>query len=356
MEQSIKFSNTPIMTTPVDLCIVIPCYNEEEILKWSYQSLKDKLQQLITEKLISEKSQICFVNDGSKDNTWSIIETICQEDTFVSGIKLSRNFGHQSALIAGLTAKVNNFDCYITIDADLQDDTNAIDEMVVRFIEGNEIVYGVRNDRTNDSIFKRGTAYFFYQLMIALKVKTVHNHADFRLIGNRVLIELLNFKEINMFLRGIIPLIGFKSAIVYYKRKNRLAGTTKYPLGKMLAFAWDGITSFSTTPLRIGVYIGVLTFISTIIISLWAFITYLEGRALPGWLSTVIPIALLGGIQMISIGVLGEYIGKIYTEIKRRPRFIIEKEVDPYLIGKQNMVRNERKPNPKIITADTSKY
>lgn len=342
--------------TPVDLCIIIPCYNEEEILQWSYQSLKNKLVQLMQEKIISDKSQICFVNDGSKDKTWNIIESICENDNYISGIKLSRNFGHQAALIAGLSSKANSFDCYITIDADLQDDIDAIDEMVLKFTEGNEIVYGVRNDRSKDSSFKRNTAYMFYRLMSALSVETIYNHADFRLIGNKVLNELLNFKEINLFLRSIFPIIGYKSTKVFYKRHDRIAGTTKYPLSKMLAFAWEGVTSFSSKPLRIGLYVGIITFFFTIAITFWALLVYWQGKALPGWVSTVIPVALLGGIQMISIGVLGEYIGKIYIEIKRRPRFIIEKEVESLNISSIGKVINkgEKIANKKVSFSDIS--
>ncbi|NJK93857.1 MAG: glycosyltransferase family 2 protein [Bacteroidales bacterium] len=332
---------------PVDLCIIIPCYNEEEILEWTYQNIINKLNQLIQDKLITDKSRICFVNDGSKDNTWNIIDSICQSDRHINGLKLSRNFGHQAALMAGLTSKVDNFDCYITIDADLQDDIDAIDHMVLKFMEGFEIVYGVRNNRTTDTVFKRNTAYLFYRLMSALNVETVYNHADFRLIGNRVVNELLNYRETNLFLRSIFPIMGFKSSVVYYKRHDRIAGTTKYPLRKMLAFAWEGITSFSSKPLKIGLYVGIVTFILTIGIIVWALVVYWQGRALPGWVSTVIPIALLGGLQMISIGVLGEYIGKIYIETKRRPRFIIDSES-----GFNQESSGKQKQNNKKVLAD----
>jgi polyisoprenyl-phosphate glycosyltransferase len=306
----------------IKLCIILPCYNEEEVLPWCYQSVKNKLMELIHKKFINEKSRFCFIDDGSKDKTWQIIKGITNEDSYASGIKLSRNFGHQAALLAGLTHQANKFDCYITIDADLQDDIDAIDEMVEKFAEGNEVVYGVRNDRSSDTVFKRGTAYFFYKLMHSLDVETVYNHADFRLIGNKALNELLKFKEINLFLRGLFPVIGFKNAVVFYKRNVRTAGISKYPLGKMLKFAWEGITSFSSKPLRMILYLGLFTFIFALALATWA--QFALSGGIPVWIATTIPVALIGAIQLISVGVIGEYIGKIYIETKGRPRFIIE--------------------------------
>lgn len=321
----------------IKLCIILPCYNEEEVLPWSYQSIKNKLMELVHKKYISERSRFCFIDDGSKDKTWKIIKGITNEDPYACGIKLSRNFGHQAALVAGLTHQANKFDCYITIDADLQDDIDAIDMMVEKFAEGYEVVYGVRNDRSSDTVFKRGTAYFFYKLMHSMDVETVYNHADFRLLGNKALNELLKFKEVNLFLRGLFPVIGFRNTVVFYKRNIRIAGISKYPLGKMLKFAWEGITSFSSKPLRMILYLGLFTFLFALSLVVWSQFLISRSDAIPVWVSTTIPVAFIGAIQLISIGVIGEYIGKIYIETKGRPRFIIEEAVqtgNPVIVTK----------------------
>ena len=298
----------------IKLCLIVPCYNEEEILVTTYARLSKLLQELIAKGVLNESSKICFVDDGSRDSTWQILEKISYSDDKISVIKLSRNFGHQFALLAGLDSMVNLFDIYITIDADLQDDISTLEEMIHQYNEGNEIVYGVRKDRRSDTIMKRKTAEFFYHLMKGLGVNTIYNHSDYRLISNKVLIEFLRFREVNLFLRGIFPLVGFKNSCVFYERKVREAGTTKYPFRKMITFAWEGISSFSIRPMRMILYLGILTFIFSLVISVWAIIVLII------FLTTTI-----GGIQMISLGIIGEYIGKIYNEIKDRPRYIIEK-------------------------------
>jgi glycosyltransferase involved in cell wall biosynthesis len=310
---------------PVKLIIILPCYNEESILEMSFKQLKGLFDDLKNRKVISNNSKVCFVDDGSKDRTWQIIEDIQSQHSFVSGVKLARNYGHQFALLGGLSSFYNKFDIYITIDADLQDDINVIEEMIQEAEKGINIVYGVRDDRTSDSFFKRKTAEGFYKMMNALGVTTVYNHADYRLMDNKAVGELLSFRENNLFLRGIVPLIGLNYTTVSYKRKEREAGETKYPLRKMLNFAWEGVSSFSVRPMRLILVIGLITFIFSILISIWVLITYLQQKSVPGWASTIIPMLIVGGIQVISIGVIGEYIGKIYKEVKNRPRFSIEK-------------------------------
>jgi glycosyltransferase involved in cell wall biosynthesis len=309
----------------IKLCLIVPCYNEEEILDTTYARLSKLLQELIAKGVLYESSKICFVDDGSRDSTWQILEKISYSDDKISVIKLSRNFGHQFALLAGLDSMVNLFDIYITIDADLQDDISTLEEMIHQYNEGNEVVYGVRKNRSSDTVVKRKTAEFFYHLMKGLGVNTIYNHSDYRLISNKVLIEFLRFREVNLFLRGIFPLVGFKNSCVYYERKVREAGKTKYPLGKMIAFAWEGISSFSIRPMRMILYLGILTFLFSLIISVWAIIVLISGKTVPGWFSTIFLSTIIGGIQMISLGIIGEYIGKIYNEIKSRPRYIIEK-------------------------------
>lgn len=291
----------------------------------SFKQLKGLFDDLKNRKVISNNSKVCFVDDGSKDRTWQIIEDIQSQHSFVSGVKLARNYGHQFALLGGLSSFYNKFDIYITIDADLQDDINVIEEMIQEAEKGINIVYGVRDDRTSDSFFKRKTAEGFYKMMNALGVTTVYNHADYRLMDNKAVGELLSFRENNLFLRGIVPLIGLNYTTVSYKRKEREAGETKYPLRKMLNFAWEGVSSFSVRPMRLILVIGLITFIFSILISIWVLITYLQQKSVPGWASTIIPMLIVGGIQVISIGVIGEYIGKIYKEVKNRPRFSIEK-------------------------------
>lgn len=311
----------------VKLIIILPCYNEESILEMSFNQLRILFDDLTSRKVISEDSKICFVDDGSQDKTWQIIEKLQSNHHFVSGIKLARNYGHQFALLGGLWTFYNKFDVYITIDADLQDDIGVMEDMINEYNKGINIVYGVRDDRTSDSFFKRKTAEGFYTLMKTLGVTTVYNHADYRLMDNKAVGELLAFRERNLFLRGIVPLIGLVYTTVNYKRKEREAGETKYPLGKMLNFAWEGISSFSIRPMRLILVIGLFTFAFSLLISIWVLITYFQHKAIPGWASTIIPILIIGGIQVISIGLIGEYIGKIYNEVKDRPRFIIEKTV-----------------------------
>jgi glycosyltransferase involved in cell wall biosynthesis len=307
------------------LAIIVPCYNEEEMFPETCSSLLALVNELVSIQKIHSDSFICFVNDGSRDKTWELINNACEKNSNrVKGIKLSTNFGHQNALMAGMMTMRAECDCMITIDADLQDDISVIEKMVDKFSEGFKVVYGVRNKRNKDTFFKRFTAKLFYRLMQKMKVKTVYNHADFRLLDKIVADQLALFGEVNLFLRGMFPLIGFSSAEVYYDRKERLAGETKYPLRKMLNFAWDGITSFSTYPLRLIFLMGVFIFILSVALTIWAIIPTFNGEAIHGWASTVIPIFVFAGLQMISIGLIGEYVGKIYKEVKARPRFIIE--------------------------------
>jgi polyisoprenyl-phosphate glycosyltransferase len=310
--------NIPILT------IIVPCYNEQEVLGETIEQLEAKLEQMILGKLVSDKSKILFVDDGSKDNTWHLIYRASLKNEMIKGLKLSRNVGHQNALLAGLFSAKDSSDCLVTIDADLQDDINAINEMVRRFNEGYEVVYGVRSNRESDTFFKRSTAEGFYKLMEKLGVKLVFNHADFRLMGRRAVEELQHFAESNLFLRGIVPLIGFNSTNVYYERKERLAGETKYPLKKMLAFAFDGITSFSVTPIRIVMLVGCVSFIVSLIFGLYFLALKYFGDTELGWTSLITSIWLIGGLQLIALGLVGEYIGKIYKETKRRPKFIVD--------------------------------
>ena len=306
------------------LLLVVPCYNEQEILEKTYETLSLYFSELKQRNAITNDSKICFVNDGSRDSTWAIINGICQRDETIIGLKLSRNFGHQAALVAGLLHHKNQFDCYISIDADLQDDLRAIDGMLEKYNEGSKIVYGVRNDRTTDSFFKRFTAETFYKLMQRMGVPTVYNHADFRLIDNQVLNEFANFGETNLFIRGIIPMIGFQSDKVYYKRLEREAGESKYPLRKMLIFAWNGITSFSTVPMKLVLWFGIFNFVFAMGITAWVLVCKLFGFTVQGWTSIVLPMTFFSGSNMIAIGLIGEYVGKIYEEVKSRPRYIIE--------------------------------
>ncbi len=307
------------------LYILAPCYNESEVLPMSSKIFLDKLNGLIGEGKISEDSRVAFVDDGSKDNTWEIIESLHETDPRFVGIKLSRNRGHQNALLGGLSTVVDDCDMVVTIDADVQDDVNAIDKMVDAFNSGSDIVYGVRAARDTDTFFKRTTAQGFYKFMSSMGVETVYNHADFRLMSSRAVKALLEFKEVNLFLRGMVPLVGFKSATVTYDRAPRLAGESKYPLKKMLSFAFDGITSFSVRPIRLITALGVITFIFSVIFALYALISFAVHHTVPGWTSTVLSIWFFGSLQIIAIGIVGEYIGKIYLESKHRPRFFIEK-------------------------------
>lgn len=306
------------------LYMVVPCYNEEEVLSETAKRLEEKYRSLMERELISPKSRVVFVNDGSKDRTWEIIQQLHSESPqLFSGINLSRNSGHQNAVLAGLMTVKDICDMAITMDADLQDDINAIDEMVQKFHEGNHVVYGVRSERKTDTFFKKFTAEGFYKFMKVMGADVVYNHADFRLMSKRVLCELANYKEVNLFLRGMVPLIGFKSCSVYYERAERFAGESKYPLKKMLAFAVNGITSFSTKPLKMITTLGIVTSMLSIFAFIWAFIAKFAGFAELGWSSTICSIWLIGGLQLFCLGIIGEYVGKIYAEVKQRPRFIV---------------------------------
>lgn len=307
------------------LYIVVPCYKEQEVLPETSKRLKEKVLALRAQGKISDKSRIMFVNDGSSDNTWPIIRQLHeQEPDIFSGVNLSRNRGHQNALLAGLLTAVNYADMIISMDADLQDDINAVDAMVDHYHEGYEVVYGVRSKRDTDTFFKRFTAEGFYKVMKALGVDIVFNHADYRLMSRRAVEGLAQFGEVNLFLRGIVPQIGYKWTTVTYERAERFAGESKYPLKKMLAFAADGITSFSVKPIRMVFSLGVVVFLVSLVMLLYALVAKLTGHTSAGWTSLMGSIWLIGGIQLLSLGVVGEYVGKIYKETKHRPRFIIE--------------------------------
>lgn len=306
--------------------IVVPCYNEEAVLQETSKRLLTLLERLIASGKITGNSRIYFIDDGSRDQTWDMIEALSTEHPAVHGIKLSRNRGHQNALLAGLFTAEG--DALISIDADLQDDIEVIASMVDRHLAGDDIVYGVRETRQSDTLFKRTTAEGFYKVMKLLGVDIIHNHADYRLMSRRSIEELKHFPEVNLFLRAMVPLVGYASSQVFYARAERFAGESKYPLKKMLSFAWDGITSFSIVPLRMISALGFLIFVAALVMSLWVLGTKLfTEEAIPGWASTVLPIYFIGGIQVLSIGIVGEYIGKMYLETKHRPRFIIEKSI-----------------------------
>lgn len=310
------------------LYITVPCYKEEQVLPETSKRLKIKLNQLIEQKKISSESKIMFINDGSTDNTWNIISQLHKEDSIFSGINLSRNKGHQNALLAGLMTAKQNADIVISMDADLQDDIDAVDGMVDAFYNGYDVVYGVRSSRKTDTFFKRFSAEGFYKIMKLLGVEVVFNHADYRLMSKRALDSLEKFDEVNIFLRGIIPLIGYPTTTVEYERRERFAGESKYPLKRMLAFAFDGITSFSIKPIRFITNIGIFIFILSIITLIWSLVVKFLGFTVSGWTSIVASIWLIGGIQLLSLGIIGEYIGKIYSETKRRPKYIISEILD----------------------------
>ena len=304
--------------------MVVPCYNEEEVLNETASQLKAKYTSLIERKLISPESRVVFVNDGSKDKTWSMIQELHKADpNFFSGINLAHNSGPQNAVLAGLMTVKEICDMAITMDADLQDDINTIDAMVEKYYEGNQVVYGVRSARDTDTFFKKFTAEGFYKFMKVMGADVVYNHADFRLMSRRVLQELANFKEVNLFLRGMVPLIGFQSCSVYYERHERFAGESKYPLKKMLAFAVNGITSFSTKPLKLITTLGFIMSALSICMFIWAFIAKIGGFSEHGWSSTMCSIWFIGGLQLLCLGIIGEYVGKIYAEVKQRPRYIV---------------------------------
>ncbi len=312
------------MTKEKTLYMVVPCYNEEAVLHETAKRLKEKYISLIERELISKESRVVFVNDGSKDKTWDIIcELHTADPRFFSGINLARNSGHQNAVLAGLMTVRDICSMAITMDADLQDDINAIDAMVEKYHEGNHVVYGVRSARKTDTFFKKFTAEGFYKFMKVMGADVVYNHADFRLMSSRVLKELSNYKEVNLFLRGLVPLIGFQSCNVYYERAERFAGESKYPLKKMLSFAINGITSFSTKPLKLITTVGFLMSIISVIAIIWAFAVKIAGHSELGWSSTMCAIWFIGGLQLLALGIIGEYVGKIYAEVKQRPRFIV---------------------------------
>ncbi|MBR6502112.1 MAG: glycosyltransferase family 2 protein [Clostridia bacterium] len=310
------------------LYIVIPCYNEQEVLPVTAPMFLQKINDLYIDGKISDQSRILFVNDGSRDKTWDIISELSSLDEHYCGISLSRNQGHQNALLAGLMEAKEKCDISISVDCDGQDDIDAIDKMVDEYLSGSDIVYGVRSDRKTDTKFKRGTAQFFYKLMRAMGADIVYNHADYRLMSKRALETLAEFKEVNLFLRGLVPMVGFKYSSVEYSRKERMAGESKYPLKKMISFAINGITSLSVKPIRLitafGFIVSALSFIGII----WSIITALVGSSVAGWASTVSIICFFGGVQLLSLGVIGEYIGKIYLEVKGRPRYTIAQKTD----------------------------
>ena len=305
------------------LIIIIPCYNEQEVLPITAPQFLAKINQLAAEGLISGDSRVMFVNDGSKDDTWNIIQRLADQDEHYIGIAQSRNRGHQNAVLAGLMEAKDMCDITISIDCDGQDDINAMDEMVKAYLEGCEIVYGVRSKRDTDTFFKRFTAESFYKLLNSMGAEVVYNHADYRLISSRALQELAKFKEVNIFLRGMVPLVGFKSTSVYYERSERAAGKSHYPLSKMLALAFDGITSLSIKPIKMIIGMGVIVAFISFIGIIWAVVEAILGKTVMGWASTTCIICFLSGVQLISVGVIGEYIGKIYMEVKQRPRYII---------------------------------
>lgn len=315
------------MNNPI-LYIVIPCYNEEAVLPITAPMFLGKLNELIAAGKIDNASRVLFVNDGSKDATWEIIERLAAGDEHYAGISQSRNRGHQNAVLAGLMEAKDRCDITISIDCDGQDDINAMDEMVDDYLQGCEVVYGVRNNRDSDTAFKRTTAQGFYKFMSRMGAEVVYNHADYRLISSRVLNEFANFKEVNLFLRGLVPLVGFKSATVEYKRNERLAGESHYPLKKMVGLAVDGITSLSVKPLQLIMNFGILVAFISFIGCIWALIRAIGGHTVDGWASMTCIICFVSGVQLISLGIIGEYIGKIYLETKARPRYILDKKTE----------------------------
>lgn len=313
------------MYNPI-LYIVIPCYNEEEVLPITAPMFLAKINELVEKGKISDASRVMFVNDGSKDNTWQLIKDFAKQDEHYVGITQSRNRGHQNAVLAGLMEAKELCDITISIDCDGQDDINAMNEMVDAYLDGCEIVYGVRSKRTTDTFFKRFTAESFYKLLASMGVEVVFNHADYRLVSSRVLDEFENFKEVNIFLRGMFPLVGFKSTSVYYERNERIAGESHYPLSKMLSLAFDGITSLSIKPIRIITGMGVFVAFISLILIIYSLVSLIMGNVVSGWTSTMVAVCLIGGIQLISLGVIGEYVGKTYMETKARPRYIISEK------------------------------
>lgn len=310
------------------LYLVIPCYNEMEVLPTTSRIFQKKIEDLVENHKISEQSKILFVDDGSKDDTWNIIQSLSEENDVFSGIRLSRNRGHQNALLAGLMEAKEDADVTISIDCDGQDDIEAIDRMLEEYDGGSEVVYGVRNDRQTDGFLKRESAQLFYRFMKVLGADIVYNHADYRLVSSKVLNELEKFKEVNLFLRGMVPLVGFRSSCVYYERKSRMAGKTHYPLKRMLSLAFNGITSLSIRPLQMITCMGILISVLSFIGVFWSILVYLQGKTVSGWASMTCIVCFVSGVQMISLGIIGEYIGKMYLETKQRPRYIISEKTE----------------------------
>lgn len=313
---------------PVTLYLAIPCYNEEEVLPETARRLAGKFAMLLAAGTITAGSRICFIDDGSKDSTWAIIDRLHRENPLFSGIKLSRNRGHQNALLCGLMTLRNRADCVISMDADLQDDIDAIDAMLEKFQGGIDVVYGVRAQRETDTAFKRVTAQGFYRVMKALGAEVVFNHADYRLMSRRALDALAEYPEVNLFLRGMVPLVGYPSDVVYYNRAPRFAGESKYPLKKMLAFAWEGITSLSVKPIKLITWLGLTMFLVSMGMLIWFLIRHFTGNTVVGWSSLAVSIWAIGGLQLLAIGIVGQYIGKIYLEAKHRPRYQVEVFLD----------------------------
>ncbi len=310
------------------LYIVVPCYNEEEVLPETSKRLKEKVESLVSQGKVSEKSRILFVNDGSKDRTWELISSLHQADPIFFGVDLTRNRGHQNALLAGLMTAKDRCDMAISMDADLQDDVDAVDRMVEEYYAGCDIVYGVRSSRKKDTFFKRFTAEGFYRVMNLMGAETVFNHADYRLMSKRALEGLAEFKEVNLFLRGMVPMVGYRTGTVEYERGERFAGESKYPLKKMLAFAMEGITSLSTKPLKMITGLGFFIFLVSIAMLIYSVIRWAMGETIIGWASVICSVWAIGGLILLSLGIIGEYIGKIYLETKARPRFLIREVLD----------------------------
>lgn len=309
------------------LWIVVPCYNEEEALPESNERLKALLRQMISDASVSAESRIVYVNDGSRDDTWQIISKAHHDDGIVAGINLACNVGHQNALLAGLSVAAEHADAVVSIDADLQDDINVIKDMVSLYAQGNDIVYGVRRNRTTDTWFKRNSALLFYNIMKWLGVRSVYNHADFRLMSKRAVCQLLRYRETNLFLRGMVPLVGYRSQCVYYDRAERQAGESKYPLMKMINFAIDGITSFSVKPVRMVFNLGVLFLAASFVVFLYSIFRYITGNVITGWTSLMLSVWFASGCILVSLGIIGEYVGKTYIEVKDRPRYNIEEVI-----------------------------
>ena len=316
------------MSSETVLYMVIPCYNEQEVLPDSAEKLKNKISDLVARKKISRNSKICFVNDGSRDRTWEIIQELCKSDPVCSGICLAHNEGHQNAVLAGLMTVKPYCDAAISMDADLQDDISAVDAMIDKYDAGCNIVYGVRDNRESDTFFKRATAEGFYRFMKVMGAEVIFNHADFRLMDKKALDAFADYREVNLFLRGIVPMIGLKHDCVYYKRKERLAGESKYPLKKMFAFAWQGITSLSSEPIKWIVKLGMTISGVSALVLIWSLYRHFTGQTIAGWTSMIISLWLLGGLVLLAIGIIGEYVGKIYLEVKRRPRYLVQEFID----------------------------